>query len=89
MSDNKDYTGVLLEDMNSKMDAVVEAVGQMQGQINNLPTRDEFQELRDDVKVIKKVVTGHSEQLTDHEERLTTLEVAGWFHRVDTTAMKW
>lgn len=76
MSDNGDYTGVLLEDMNSKMDVVVEAVGQMQNQIKNLPTRDEFQELKDDVKVIKNVVTGRSEQLTDHEERLGVLETA-------------
>lgn len=76
MSDDKDYTGVLLEDINSKMDAVVEVVGQIQDQVKNLPTKDEFQELRTDVKVIKGVVTDQSKQLTDHEERITILETA-------------
>lgn len=61
---NDNHLGVLLEDMNSKMDGVVEAVGQLQDQVRNLPTRDEFNELKDDVKTIKSVVTEDSQRIT-------------------------
>ncbi len=77
MSDNRDYTGVLLEDMNSKMDAVVEAVGQINDQIKVLPAMQaDLEEVKADVKTIKSVAGGHSGQLTDHEERLSVLEAA-------------
>ncbi len=77
MSDDKDYTGVLLEDMNSKMDAVVEAVGQINDQIKVLPAvQRDLEEVKSDVKTIKTVVTGQSGQLTDHGKRITALETA-------------
>lgn len=67
MNDEINHIGVLLEDVHSKMDVVVEAVGQIQDQIKNLPTRDEFNELKDDVKVIKSVVTEHDVRITQLE----------------------
>jgi hypothetical protein len=70
------HTDVLLEDINGKFDVVLEVVGQIQDQIKNLPTRDEFTELKDDVKTIKLAVTGHSERLSDHEKRIGQLETA-------------
>ncbi len=75
MSDNKDYTGVLLEDMNGKMDAVVEAAGLINDQIKVLPAmQKDLEEVKADVKTIKTVVTSQSGQLTDHEKRITALE---------------
>ena len=65
MNDNQ--FGTLLEDIDHKMDGVVEAVGQLQDQVKNLPTRDEFNELKTDVQTIKQVVT-------EQEGRLTQLE---------------
>lgn len=70
------HADILLKDINGKFDAVLEAVGQIQSQIKNLPTRDEFTRLKDDVKTIKLAVTGHSEQLNDNEKRITQLEAA-------------
>jgi hypothetical protein len=66
MNENN-HLGVLLEDMNGKMDGVVEAVGQLQDQVKNLPTRDEFNELKADVQVIKQVVTGQEQRLNQLE----------------------
>lgn len=75
MSDSKDYTGVLLEDINGKFDVIVEAVGQMQDQMKLLKdVPEDLKEVKADVKTIKSVLTGHSEQLADHEERINALE---------------
>jgi hypothetical protein len=64
---NENQLGVILEDMSSKMDGVVDAVGQLQNHVKNLPTRDEFNELRDDVRTIKQVVTNHDQRITQLE----------------------
>ncbi len=70
MSDDDHYTGVLLEEMNSKMDFVVEAVGQVQDQVRVLPAMQaDLEEVKADVKIIKKVVK-------NHEQRITNLEAA-------------
>ena len=37
MVSEKDYTDVLLEDINSKFDAVLDAVGGMQGNVKKIP----------------------------------------------------
>lgn len=58
MSDtNVNYLGVLLEEIHDQNKAVLEAVGDMRIKASNLPTRDEFIELKQDVKVIKAAVT--------------------------------
>lgn len=75
MSDGKDYTGLLLEDINGKFDVIVEAVGQIQDQIKVLPAmQSDLEEVKSDVKAIKAVVTDHSHQFSDHEQRIGTLE---------------
>lgn len=67
---NDNHLGILLEDMNSKMDGVVEAVGQIQDQIKVLPAmQSDLTEVKNDVKAIKAVVT-------NHEQRITQLEIA-------------
>lgn len=77
MSDpDNDYTGLLLEQIRDQNRAVLEAV-------TNLPTRIEFNELKEDpqtlksdARVIKAAVADLSTQLTDHEHRITRLEAA-------------
>ena len=70
------YTNTLLEEMNGKFDVVIEAVGQMQEQIKEIPKRDEFEALKADVKIIKAAVVDHSNQIGNHEKRITRLETA-------------
>jgi hypothetical protein len=48
--------GILMEQMRDELKAVHELVGRMQEQLADVPKRDEFDELRADVKAIKKVV---------------------------------
>jgi hypothetical protein len=77
MSDTKDdYIGLLLEEIRDQNKAVLEAVGDMQSKVSNLPTRDEFVELKQDVKVIKAAITDLSMQQMDHEHRISRLETA-------------
>ncbi|MEI6237801.1 MAG: hypothetical protein WCP03_04350 [Candidatus Saccharibacteria bacterium] len=68
------HTDILLEEMNSKFEAVIEVVGQMQDQLKDIPKRDEFEELKSDVKIIKTAVVDRSNQLNSHEKRITRLE---------------
>ena len=75
-SDDVRYVGILFEEVRDQMKVVLEAVG-------DLPTRREFEELRQyvvelkqDVKVIKAAVTDQSHQLADHEHRVIRLEAA-------------
>jgi peptidoglycan hydrolase CwlO-like protein len=58
---------VLMEDQNSKLDAVLEAVGDIQAKVANLPTRDEFNELKQDMKVVKAAVTATNRDLKKHK----------------------
>jgi len=73
MSDND----ILLEHMDNRFDAVIEAVGQMQDQLKVLPAMQaDLEEVKSDVKTIKAVVTDQSSQLNDHETRISVLESA-------------
>lgn len=74
MSNN--HTDVILEDMNSKFDLVVELVTEMRKDITGMATKDDIAELKADIKVIKAAVTDTSHQVQDHEQRITTLETA-------------
>ncbi len=67
------HLSVLVEHVISQNDAVLEAVGDIQGKVKNLPTREEFNELKDDVKIVKAAVTDLSHQVNKHEKRLTHL----------------
>jgi hypothetical protein len=72
-TDNKDisYLAVLLEHTTGQNQAILEVVGDIQKKVSLLPTREELDELKDDVKVI---VTDTSRQVHDHEHRITRLE---------------
>ena len=73
MSDT-DYSGVLLEDVNGKFDVILDAVKGIRGKVDDLPTRNEFNELKGDVKTIKAVVTQNNLEINDHNRRITKLE---------------
>lgn len=75
-TDDTNYMGILLEEIRSQNKAVLEAVGAMQHELQRVPKRDEFDELKQDVKVIKAAITDLSHQTTDHDRRIGNLETA-------------
>jgi hypothetical protein len=60
-------SGVLLEQIVSQNQAVLEAVGDIRAKGENLPTRDEFNELKQDVKTIKAAVIATNRDLAKHK----------------------
>ena len=68
--------GILVEQLRDELRAVHKAVGSIQQHLADLPKRDEFDELRADVKVTKKVVGDHSRELTQLDSRVSALEAA-------------
>ena len=78
MGDDKKYTNVILEEIRSQMSAVLEIVSKQptREEFNNL--REEFDSLKTDVKIIKRVVVDN-DKTTRHElelldRRVTKLE---------------
>ncbi len=72
MSDND---AVLLEDIDHKLEAILEGqtlLAPMSQKLNKVDER--LMRVESDVKIIKKVVTSHSQQIANHETRLTKLE---------------
>lgn len=63
----KGHMEALLEQIVSQNQAVLEAVGDIQRKVADLPTRVEFNELKQDVKTIKAAVTDLSDDLKRHE----------------------
>lgn len=54
MSDKSNYTDVLLEDINSKFDAVLEVVGGLQTNVNKIPKMAErIEKLESDMSLVK------------------------------------
>lgn len=74
-SDDNNYIGVLLEEIRDQYKAVPEAVGAMREQLQQIPKREEFEELKDDVKIIKATVTDLSHQVTE-SRRIGRVEAA-------------
>lgn len=74
MAHDSDYTNVLLEDMRSQIQTILEITLDTREQMNNLPTRDEFSELKQDVATIKIAVTDTNKELKLLERRVTKLE---------------
>ena len=73
MSDT-DYNGVLLEDLNDKFDVLIDGIKGIREKVDDLPTRSEFNELKDDVKTIKSVVIETNKDLHNLDKRVTVLE---------------
>ncbi len=71
------YQGVLLEEINERLKAILEgqdAMVSVPADIAKLKT--DMEEVKDDVRVIKSVVTAQSSDLDDHEVRIKRLEKA-------------
>ncbi len=78
MDDDKNYTNVILEKIRSQMSAVLEIVSDNQRKLGNMPTREEFDDLKADVNTIKRAVVDN-DKTTRHElelldRRVTELE---------------
>lgn len=78
MGDDKNYTNVILEEIRSQMSAVLEIVSDNQRKLGNMPTREEFDNLKADVNTIKRAVVDN-DKTTRHElelldRRVTKLE---------------
>ena len=68
MSDaDVNHLSVLMEQVVDQNKAVLEAVGDIQAKVANLPTRDEFNELKRDVRIIKAAVVDLSRDLAEHK----------------------
>ena len=68
MSDaDVNHLSVLMEQVVDQNKAVLEAVGDIRAKVENLPTRDEFIEVKQDVKSIKAAVTDLSRDLKKHK----------------------
>ncbi len=68
MSNSDDnYVGLLLEQIRDQNKAVLEAVGDIQRKVADLPTRAEFNELKQDMKVVKAAVTATNRDLKEHK----------------------
>ncbi len=58
MADKKDYTGILLEDIDSKFDLILEVVGAMQDNVKKIPQMSErFEIMESDLKMVKLSTT--------------------------------
>ncbi len=75
MSDDKNYTNVILEKIRSQMSAVLEIVSNQptREEFNNL--RKEFDSLKTDVRTIKRAVVDN-DKTTQHELELLDRRVA-------------
>jgi len=65
-SSDDNYVGLLLEQIRDQNKAVLEAVGDIQRKVADLPTRAEFNELKQDMKVVKAAVTATNHDLKQH-----------------------
>lgn len=68
MSDaDVNHLSVLMEQVIDQNRAVLEAVGDIRAKVEDLPTRDEFNEAQRDIKAIKAAVTDLSRDLENHK----------------------
>lgn len=62
------HFSVLMEDQNAKLDAVLEAVGDMQKKVAVIPEmQQDIAELKQDMKIVKAAVVDTSRDLADHK----------------------
>ena len=68
MSDaDVNHLSVLMEHVVDQNRAVLEAVGDIQRKVADLPTRAEFDELKQDVRIIKAAAVDVSRDLAEHK----------------------
>lgn len=75
MGSKNDHTDVLLEDINGKFDAILEAVGTMQDQVKKIPKMAErLEKLESDMNMVKLATMGTSGDLKLIKIRTEKLE---------------
>ncbi len=71
------HFSVHMEDQNGKLDAVLEAVGDMQKKVAVLPRIEQrLEALEQDMKVVKAAVTATNREVAELDHRVTRLEAA-------------
>jgi septal ring factor EnvC (AmiA/AmiB activator) len=74
-TDDKHYTGVLLEKIYDGIKTILEVVAPMQEKVNRIPRIEEdITEMKTDIKTIKLAVRYTDAQVKNHEQRITKLE---------------
>lgn len=74
MSNEKDYTDVLLEEVIGQNKAVLEIVGSMQVEMKSLAKQKDLEEVKTDLKTVKAAVTATNADVRDHKRRIAKLE---------------
>lgn len=71
---DNNYTDTLLEEIRDQMKAVLEISTDTRDYVKNLPTHNEFNDLRQDVKTIKTAVKDTNSDLKLLERRVVNIE---------------
>lgn len=72
MSDN--YTNIMLEEIREQNKAILEVVDDMQRQLKDVPKRNEFEEVKADMKIVKAAVTDTSHEVHELDRHVARLE---------------
>jgi hypothetical protein len=74
---DKDYQTLLIEQLVGQNKAILEYVGELPGIKRDIvQVKEDVAELRSDMRVVKAAVTDLSQQVANHERRITRLEAA-------------
>lgn len=73
---DENYTNVLLEEMNSKFDKLIEIVGQLSDELKKKANQSDLDEVKSDVKTVKSAVTETTIELANIGNRVRQLETA-------------
>lgn len=76
-NDTSHYEGAILENLQDKVDVILEILKTLKPMaIDIRGLKTDVHQLKDDVYIIKKVVTGQSAETQNHERRIAKLEEA-------------
>lgn len=76
MSSDANQFGVILEDIDSKLDRIVEVAGQLQDEMKAKADKEDIARLERQIDTIKEIVKDQSHELNGHELRIAKLETA-------------
>lgn len=76
MSNDTEYTNLILEEIRGQNKVVIEAVGQMQEKIETLATQESLDRLAVKVNTIEAAVKDTNKEVKDLNRRVTILEHA-------------
>lgn len=76
MTKDDAYTNIILEEIRDQNKAVLEAVGAMREELEQVPKREEFEDLKQDVKIIREAVTATNKDVAGLDQRVSALEAS-------------